>query len=189
MRLLLASLLGCCTLWRAYAQPASDLLAREFGLKGAVINLYAGTDLQPAVIVRLDQTYRDYERKGFFRIGLLPMGVFEGVTFEFPHQEFVTNGLAQVHRWLGPKAARRLELRRVAFLMPGPVTNRLESGRARLVVDGKLALLDGVNFMSGTNEMRAAHAVLQVTGAQAGQLVMETTSPWTNNLFSRFETP
>jgi hypothetical protein len=91
-------------------------------------------------------------------------------------------------QWLGAKAARRLELRHVSFLVSAAVTNRLETGRVRPMADGKLALLDGVSFWSGTNQVRAGRGVLQITGAQVGQLVMETTPPWTNNLLGRFET-
>ncbi len=154
-----------------------------------MIGLYSGTEAEPAAVVRLDRVYTDYERKGFFRIGILPIGVMEGVTFELQHPESVTNGLAQVDKWLGARAARRLELRRVSFLVSAPTTNRLDTGRVRPAADGKLALLDGVNFLSGTNQVRAARGVLQVAGEEVGQLVLETTPPWTNNLFGRFETP
>jgi hypothetical protein len=37
--------------------------------------------------------------------------------------------------------------------------------------------------------VQAARGVLQITGEQAGQLVLETTPPWTNSLFSHLETP
>jgi|ERR1035438_7169177 hypothetical protein len=188
MRLLLASLLGCSALWQACAQPVADLLAGGFRLKGGVVSLYCGSELEPATVVRFEQVYADYESKGFFRIGALPIGVMEGVTFELQHPESVTNSLEQLQQWLRPKAAKRLELRRLSFLVSGPVTNRLETGRARLVSDGRLALFDGVSFVSGTNQMRAARGVLQIKGAQAGLLVMETSPPWTNNLFGRFDT-
>jgi len=189
MRLLFVSLLGCLAVCGACAQPAAAFLAGGFSLQGGVIGLYSGTGTEPATVVRLDRVYTDYESKGFFRIGILPIGVMEGVTFELQHPESVTNGLAQMHQWLGAKAAKRLELRRVKFLVSAPVTNRLETGRARVAADGKLALLDGVSFVSGTNQMQAARGVLQITGEQAGQLVMETTPPWTNNLFGRIAPP
>ena len=182
------SLFGYLAVHEVCAQSAAGILAGGFGLKGAVIGLYSGAEAEPAAVVRLDRVYTDYERKGFFRIGILPIGVMEGVTFELLQPQSVTNGLAQLDHWLGATAARRLELRRVSFLVSAPVTNRLETGRVRPAAGGKLALLDGVNFMSGTNQMRAARGVLQITGAQVGQLVMETTPPWTNNLFGHFGT-
>jgi hypothetical protein len=141
------------------------------------------------MVVRLDRVYTDYQSKGFFRIGLLPIGVMEGVTFQLRHPDSVTNALAQMHQWLGAGAAKRLELRRVKFLVPAPVNARLESGRAQVAPGGKLELFDGVSFASGTNQMRAARGVLQITGEQAGQLVMETAPPWTNNLFGPIDTP
>jgi hypothetical protein len=188
VRVLFASLFGCFAFWHACAQPAAGLLGGGLALKGGVISLYSGTEAEPATVVRLDRVYMDYESKGFFRIGILPIGVMEGVTFELHHPESVTNSLAQLHQWLGPRAARRLELRRVSFVVSAPVTNRLETGRARLAADGKLALFDGVTLLSGTNEMRAARGELQISGAQAGRLIMETTPPWTNSLFGRLET-
>lgn len=188
MRVLVASLFGCFAVCHACAQPTAGLLGGELALRGAVITLYSGTEAEPTTVVRLDQVRKDYETKGFFRIGILPIGVMEGVTFELHHPESVTNSLAQLHQWLGPRAAERLELRRVSFVVSAPVTNRLDTGRARLAADGRLELLDGVIFVSGTNRMRAARGVLQISGAQAGRLVMETTPPWTNSLFGRLET-
>jgi hypothetical protein len=189
MRLLIIGLLGCLALFQVCAQPAAYLVAGGFNLRGGVIDLYGGTEAEPAMVVRLDKVYNDYQTKGFFRIGLLPIGVMEGVTFELQHPDSVTNGLAQMHQWLGARAAKRLELHRVKFLVSAPVTNRLETGRARVATGGRLELFDGVSFVSGTNQMWAARGVLQITGEQAGQLVMETTPPWTNSLLGRIDTP
>lgn len=188
VRLVVASLFVCFAFCHACAQPAADLLAGGFRLKGGVFALYSGTEAEPATVVRLDRLYTDYESKGFFRIGVLPLGVMDGVTFELRHPESVTKSLAQLHQWLEPRAARRLELRRVSFVVSAPVTNRLETGRARLAAGGRLALFDGVFLVSGTNELRAARCVLQISGAQAGRLIIETTPPWTNSLFGRLET-
>ena len=183
------NLLGCFAFCHACAQSAADLLAGGLRLKGGVIHWYRGIEAEPATVARLEKVYTDYESRGFFRIGVLPIGVMEGVTFELQHPDSVTNSLAQVHQWLGQKGARRLELRRVSFLMQAPVTNRLETGSARFAADGRLALFGGVNFLFGTNQMRAARGVLQVTGAQAEQLILETTPPWTNSIFGRLEAP
>jgi len=185
---LLASLVGCLVCSHAGGQSAADLLAGGCSAKGSVIHLYSGSRAAPATVVHLDKAYKDYESKGFFRIGVLPIGVMDGITFELHDPDAVTNSLARLHQWLGPKGARRLELRRVSFLVSAPVTNRLDMGRAQVVADGKLALLDGVSFVSGTNQIQAPHGMLQVSGAQAGQLVLETTPPWTNHLFDRIET-
>jgi hypothetical protein len=189
MRILFASVLGCFAFCHVWAQSAADVLAGGSRLKGGVVALYSPKETEPATVVHFDQVYTDYESKGFFRIGLLPIGVIEGAVFELQHAETVTNSLARMHQWLGPTAAKRLELRHVSFVVSAPTTNRLETGRARLAAEGRLALFDGVIFTSGTNEIRAARGALQITGNQAGQLVMETMPPWTNNLFGRIATP
>ncbi len=189
MRLLIASLFGCLALFQAGAESTVDLVAGGFRLKGAVIHLYSGAEAEPAAVIRLDKVYTDYQSKGFFRIGLLPIGVMEGVTFELHHPGSVTNGLTRLHQWLGANAAKRLELRRINFLVPGPVTNRLEASRARVAAGGNLEMFDGVRFVSGTNQIQAMRGMLQITGLQAGLLVMATTPPWTNNLFGRIDIP
>jgi hypothetical protein len=188
MRLLVISLLVGLALGEAYAQPTLDFLAGGLRLSGGAIDFYSGTELEPSLLVRLDKVYTDYQSKGFFRIGLLPIGVMEGVTFRLEHPESVTNGLAHLHQWLGGKGARRLELRRVKFLVPGAVTNHLEASRVRIAAGGSLELLDGVRFVAGTNQIEAARARLQITGERAGQILLEATPPYTNSLFGRIET-
>jgi hypothetical protein len=184
-----ASLLGCLACWHAGGQSAADYLAGGCSAKGIVVHLYSGSSAGPATVIRLDKVYKGYESKGFYRIGVLPIGIMQGITFELHDPDSVTNSLAQLHQWLTPRGGKRLELRRLSLLVSAPVTNRLETGRAQVVFEDRLALLDGVSFVSGTNQIQAPRGMLQVSGAQAGQLVLATTPPWTNNLFGRIETP
>ncbi len=188
MRFLVIGLLGGLVSSGAYAQLVTDFPGARFKLSGGAIDFYSGTEPEPSLVLRLDKAYTDYQSKSFFRIGLLPIGVLEGVTVRLEHPKSATNGLAQLHRWLGGNGARRLELRHVAFVVPGLVTNHLEAGRGSVTAGGKLELLDGVRFLCGTNELQAARARLQITGAEAGQIIFEAEPPWTNNLFSRVET-
>lgn len=145
--------------------------------------------MKPSMIVRVDSIFTDYERKGFFRIGVLPLEVMEGVTFEVCRPEPVTNSLAQLQDWIGSQAAKRLEFRKVSFLAVAGGTNRLDSGRARIGSDGKWELLDGVRFLSGTNQLEAARATIQMAGEATGQIIMGSTPPFTNNLFAHNEFP
>jgi hypothetical protein len=166
----------------ANAQSVADLLSGRFSARGIVTAFYEGTEQPPSLVVRIESVYTDYERKGFFRIGLLPVGVMEGVALELNHAEYATNSLAHLHQWLGPHSGKTLELRRLTLLVPAGVTNRLESARARVGAGGKLDLFDGVSLVSGTNHLRAARGTLQVTGARAGEVVLETIPPCTNSL-------
>jgi hypothetical protein len=186
---LLAGSIGLYFVLPASGQFASDLLSGRFKAQGVVTAFYEGAEQTPSMVVRADAIYTDYERKGFFRIGLLPVGIMEGVTFELHHPESFTNSLAQMRGWLGSQAAKRMEFRKVSFLTFAGETNRLESGRARFSSGGRWELLDGVRLLSGTNQVAAPHATLQVAGKQTGQLVMATDPPCTNNLFVRTEFP
>jgi hypothetical protein len=142
---------------------------------------------QPAAVMRAGRIYTDYQRKGFFRIGVLPIAVMEDVTFELRQVESFTNSLVQLHRWLGPQAAGRLELRRVTIQIATTVANRLQAGRVRVLPSGQWELLNGACRSVGTNEVRAARATLQIAGDQAGQLVITTVPPLTNSLFAQSE--
>lgn len=177
----------CCA--TTQAQFASDLLSGRFKADGVVAPFYDGIEQTPSMVMRADAIYTDYERKAFFRIGVLPLGVMEGVTFELRRPESLTNSLANMRRWVGAQAAKRFEFRKVNFLVFEGSTNRLESGRARFISDGSWELLDGVRFHSGTNQVAAPRATLQIAGEHTGQFVMTTDPPYTNNLFARSEFP
>ena len=169
----------------AQAQSVADLLSGRSSTRGIVVSFYEGTEQPPALVVRIESVYTDHQRKGFFRIGLLPVGVMDGVALELNHSEYWTNSLAHLHQWLKPNSAKTLELRRFTLLVPAGVTTRLESARARVGAGGRLNLFDGVSLISGTNHMRAARGALQVTGAHAGELVLETIPPCTNSLLTQ----
>lgn len=180
---LIVGSIGLCLLLPASGQFAPDLRSGGFHAQGVTMSFYEGAELTPSMVVRADDIYTDYERKGFFRIGILPVGVMEGITFELHHPTYLTNSLAQMRGWPGSQAAKRLEFRKVTFVIFTGGTNRLESGRARFISGGRWELLDGVRLLVGTNQVVAPRATLQVAGKKSGQLVMATDPPSTNNLF------
>lgn len=182
---LIAGSIGLTLVLPANGQLASDLLSGRFKAQGVITAIYTGAEFTPSVVIHVDDIYTDYERKGFFRIGILPVGVLEGVTFEVCLSESVTNALTQLNNWLGYQSTKRLELRRMNLLTFSGSTNRLESSRARMIPNGRWELMDGVRFFSGTNQLSAPRATLQVTGRKTGQLIMLTDPPLTNNLFAR----
>jgi hypothetical protein len=188
LRLLLLASVLIGSVFCADAQSGADLLAGRIRARGVATAFYAGSEQPPSLILRAESVYTDYQRKGFFRIGLLPVAVMEGVTVELHHPEFMTNSLAQLHQWFGPQGAKALELRRVTFLVSGYTTNHLEAARARVAPQGRIELLDGISFMSGTNLVRAPRGALQVTGEHSGELILETTPPRTHQLFAHTET-
>lgn len=169
----------------AGAEPAGSLLfGSGAGIKGAVITMYLGTELEPSSTLRVKTVRTEYQRKGFFRIGLLPMAVLEGVTIEVHDAQSLSNSLAHCQQLFGSRNTRLLELRDVQLIAAGSSTNHLACGRARPADDGKWELLDGVTFDSEAKRAEAPQAILQVTGQSSGWLLLETTPPSTNCLYA-----
>ena len=149
-------------------------------VRRAVVPLYTTGSFKLSAVVRVDRAYMDYERRGFFHIGLFPIGVLEGVTFEARDTADPLASLACVRHWLGTRAGQRIEMRGVKFLFSP--TNRLEAGLARCVAEDRWELLDGVHFVSGAGEVRAPRATLEMAGPRGGRVILETV-PRTTNTF------
>ena len=54
-----------------------------------------------AAVIRIDALYKDYQRKGFFRVGLLPVAIAEGVTVEVVHEPALARTFSAVHEHFG----------------------------------------------------------------------------------------
>jgi hypothetical protein len=162
----------------ARGQAVVDWMQAARGAQHLVIPRYSEPDKTLYAVIRVDKVYTEYEKRGFFRIGALPVAVLEGVTYEVRDPGPAAKYLAGLRSWLGGEAGQHVELRGVK-LVASP-NNRLEGGRLLFLDNNQWELADGVRLISGTNEFRAGSATLQVAGAQAGELVLRTTPPTTN---------
>jgi hypothetical protein len=147
-----------------------------------VVAIYADGELEPAAVLRVSKTRQGFQRKGFFRIGVLPAAVLEGVMLEIRRPDALTNALAECHPWFTPQSANRLELREVQLVTSGTSSNRLTCGRALPTASGTWELRERVRFESGTNSVEAPTGWLQVSGPDAGRLILSTTPPLTVQL-------
>src|ERR1051325_4970108 len=164
MRSVLAILLVGLFASGAHGQLAEDLVTGQVKVRNAAIYLSLADAHGPATVVRVADVYRDFATKGFFRIGVLPVGVLQGVTFEIGQSSQLTNALARIHKWLGKNNARRIELRHVRFVIGSGSPGRLEAGRGRVAADGVWELFDGVKYASETSHFETSRAVLHLTG-------------------------
>jgi hypothetical protein len=130
---------------------------------------------QAVAVLRVEKVFTDYQRKGFFRIGLLPLCVAEGVRLEVQHPEKAAAALANVRGHLGlAKGNVPAELRRLVLSVAGEPTVQLKAGRVRFGEAGDWLLDGGVSCAQGTTVAEGAKATLQVTGEIPGRLVLET---------------
>lgn len=148
--------------------------AQFLSAKDAVTWIYVKGRSDPVAVVRIASARRDFQRRGYFRIGLLPMAVIEDVKVEIRHAEDVGDLLVQTRQGLGMMAhGRALEVRRIALSLAGESEPFLRAESVRFEDDGRWQLRRVV--LNTRNEcIEAGLAWLQVTGPDAGQLVLET---------------
>lgn len=178
--------LGCLGGWLLLALLCIPAGAADSPLSGSrmadvTMPFYLGAEQEPSAVLRAEKVFRDYQRRGFFRIGLLPMAVLEGVVIEVRHPAQIGASLGQLQQWLRRDATGCLELRRVRIVLDQTPARSLEAGCARPLPDGAWQLLGGVRWEAGTNLLQAASATLQVTGERAGRLILATAPPQTND--------
>lgn len=178
-----AVLLGAMALGLGHVRAQNDLF-QSWSASGTCTPFFVGSEQEPSMMVSVDTVRPGCERKGFFRIGILPIVVMDGVTIEVRKPEALRENLVHLDRWLSERDGKRLEIRNAKLLFCASMTNTLEAGCVKIVPGGKWELLDGVRFSSGTNQVRADHAFLQITGPASGSLVLgsmpgsEILIPW-----------
>jgi hypothetical protein len=126
-------------------------------------------------VVSVGQVSQDYERKGFFRIGLLPIRIGEEVTIEVRDPA----ALAHILSSLPGNLTRSLqgtpaELRRFTLSLRGEATTRLTAERVRFAPDGTWLLLGNVTVGGGPALPRTHQARLQVNGPAAGLVRLDS---------------
>lgn len=169
---IIASVALCLTFLEGQADTVMDILKPGCTVRNAVFPFYSQPERKLSTVVHVEKAYLDYERKGFFHIGVLPVGALEGVTIEVRDTRSAGEAFQQMQRWLGAGSGRRVELRQVKFLFS---TNSLEAGKVQCRAGDRWELLDGVRLVCGGNEARARRATLQISGQDAGQVVLEET--------------
>ncbi len=153
-------------------------------IKGLVTAI-PSADNRTIAVLRVGKIFKEPQRKGFFRIGLLPLVVADQVIVEVEDPVLFQREFTNVHNRLFSSHGRvPVELRHVEFKFPSEPSPRLQAGRVRLKSQGQWELSDGVIFRVSDNEIQCAQAVLQITGPGAGNLRSQD-APHALNLFWR----
>jgi hypothetical protein len=135
----------------------------------ATLSKYDGLQL----VTRLHATraFIDHEKWGFFRVGLLPIFVVEGVQVQILSAGCLTNALPGLNSWNpSPGGLRRLELRNIDVSLLSEKEPRLHAATARVSQSGALEL-SGVSVPAGGGgPVSIPKATLQISGPAAGCL-------------------
>ena len=146
------------------------------GLAGTTANEvtlseYDSKDLSLVFQVHAARIFTDYERRGFFRIGLLPIPVVEDIQIQIQSADCLTNALFALRSWNQPSVGvRRLELRNIEIKLFGEKQSRLRAVTARVGQNGTVELSTVSVFGIAGQQASIPKATLQIAGSSAGCL-------------------
>ncbi len=151
--------------------------SQKLDAKGLIIPIFLSTNAgKPDATLRVDRLYTDCLRKGFFRIGVLPIIVGEGVSLEVDRPAQLQAALAKVPTVLNNRrVAGIIELRRIRIVIRGSAAGTLQVDRMRPKHDAKSWQLFDPIWQVGTNSIRAADGELRL-GAQPTELLLNCLS-------------
>jgi len=164
-------LVAVATLATATVLASGNDLAMR--LRGLRITLRPKSAEAAVVRVSIRDARLDHERRGFFKIGLLPRLVAEDVSLEVLEPGSLTEALTRLPGLLRSGGKNLpVELRNLSVSFPGDETPRLTASRVRLAKSTTWNLSGPIAWRSANDQGRAQQASLCITGPQAGWLII-----------------
>ena len=118
----------------------------EFRARDAT-SLIVDTKDQPLARLRIGKLYSDYQTHWFFRIGVLPTVVCQGVRLDLIQTNILAESFAVITRHLRRASTRQgIEFRKFSCSLPNEDSPFLEAGRLRIDAEGRWRLSSGVSL-------------------------------------------
>lgn len=156
--------------WAAALPTAKDL----------TIPIYLKDEPQPVARLRITDLHTDFQRRGLFRIGVLPFLVAQGVQVEILRTNRLDEILRSVAAWRPSKSeSQAIEWREVKFFFGSDTHPALEVGRLQAIPQGGFRLSETVRVRTGdqTTEWKEARWIFDRGGLGRLQLPDNTTIP------------
>ena len=164
-------ILAGAVLWVSLESHVNAVELVRTTVSDVTLSEYSSKDLSLVAQVHTVRLFTDYERRGFFRIGLLPILVAENVKIQIQSADCLTNAMLALHSWNQPPVGvRRLKLRNLEIKLFGEKQPRLSAASARVGQDGTLELSTISVFNDTGQQTFIPKAALQVGGSSAGWL-------------------
>lgn len=148
--------------------------AQAEGIIGAPPNDTTLTEydgLQLISRVHAARAFVDHEKWGFFRLGIFPIAVVEGVQVQILSAGCLTNALSDLNAWHpSASAVRRLEFRNLEISLLNEKEPRLRAAVARISPSGALELSNVSLAGDGGGPVSISKATLQISGPDSGRL-------------------
>jgi hypothetical protein len=170
---LCASLLVACITSSVSAQTSWWAPSAE--IVNAVMPVYLGVQTEPAVVLRVERIHRDYQKKGFFRIGALPVLALEKLSVEVREPERLTSALVHMDRRLtfSRQARQGVEARGFVLTFPGKEAGQVRARLVRFESADTWQLVEGAVERPGEPPQSFSQAHLAITGPNAGELALD----------------
>lgn len=150
------------------AVVAEPVVTKKTAASGVSLSLFGRDRSVPAATVKIARLTIGAQRKGFFRVGVLPLAVGQGVEIVFRKPDVTAlNDLGSAMETLARSA--ELELHGVKFFAPGAVAPCASAGLAR-AKDGESWQLSDLTLAPAR---RIGRATLRTAGADAGLLIFD----------------
>ena len=159
--------------------PGQDTLPVSFiDASNVCVAVYLKSELSPVAIVRARVIHGDYQRRGFFRIGVLPMLALERLTLRCVTQSTWSGVLTNATAFLARKgeARKAVEGRDFALSFTSKPDGRVTARSVRLEGREAWSLAEGRVDMPPGKPVNFRQATLTISGPRAGDLLCETTN-------------
>jgi hypothetical protein len=145
-------------------------------ITNAIVALRSEKATQPVAVIRASRVHTDYQRRGFFKIGALPVLVLDDLRLEIREPAALTNALQNFHLRLAKSASARqaVELRHASLFYTADPRRRLRAATVRIGSPNTWLLKDGVFERPGLSPIAFQDGRLTIGGAGAGQLQFKT---------------
>ncbi|HSY42378.1 MAG TPA: hypothetical protein VK811_00600 [Candidatus Acidoferrum sp.] len=164
--------LFCFGLWVPGQYTLHAQMGFQPSLDDATFEKYNGLLLVSRI--HIARAYLDHEKWGFFKLGLAPIGVMDGVRVQILSADSITNALETLNACNIPSAAtHRMEFRNLEISLLGEKASRLRAESARIGRPDTLELSHVLVTNDPLGTISISHATLQVSGPDCGRLSWE----------------
>jgi hypothetical protein len=159
--------------------PAQDwALDSQAEVRGAVVPVYLQAADGPAVVIRADHVFNDYQRRGFFRIGVLPLCVLDGVSVEVRETNQVAAALSRASESFAARGSmsRAVEARNFSISFPNQKSATVKARRVCFEKGDEWLVAEGILRLHGGECVSLRTGRLVVRGPAAGDLIYAGTN-------------
>jgi hypothetical protein len=142
-----------------------------------VVPVYLQFDPEPVAVFRAERVFSDYQTKGFFRIGALPLTVMEDLSIELKDPSRLPMALtALAARFAAKGVAKKVVEGHNFSLSFSKQQCRLRTRSVRLEKATEWALEDGIVSLPNAEPVRFRQGRLLMDGPEAGLIECQTTN-------------